>query len=65
MAMLRGIVLAITDCQSYAPHSHNYHSWTMDHYHNHGNIVCYIKEIKMKLLQFHLQVIVSGLLFHN
>jgi hypothetical protein len=26
------------------------YSWTMDHYHNHGGEICYIKEVKMKPL---------------
>jgi hypothetical protein len=34
----------------------------VDHHYNYGDGVCYIKEMKMKPLQFHLQVMVSGLL---
>jgi hypothetical protein len=52
----------VTNCQRYAPWGHDCHSGTVDHHHNRGNGVCYVKEMKTKLLQFHLQVIVSGLL---
>jgi hypothetical protein len=44
------LVNIVTDYQSYAPWGHDCHSWTVDHYHNCGDGVCYVKEMKMKPL---------------
>jgi hypothetical protein len=55
-------IITVTDHQSYTPGGYNRHSWTVDHHHNCGDGVCYVKEMKIKPLQFHLRVMVSGFL---